>query len=172
MECTRSVFRLSGLVGLSVFIFACGARQSDLQDPGSPDDWADGFSIDDGVGNTGNYGDADGAREKTDAFIVRKESLDKVLDEGIGRFLGRLEVEPKLSARQRFVGWQIVRFNSPDRLGKALRPGDVVVAVNQQQIERPGQVAELWDNLRKARVIQIDVLRDGAPVSLSYAVVK
>ncbi len=156
-------YRVGLILLASCLTAACGSRQNSLEDPGSPDRWADDFSLEEEAPNP----DRSYRAETTNT--LSRDKLESVLDQGIGHFLGRLEVAPKLSERRRFVGWRILHLN---RLETSLRPGDVVVAVNQHRIERPGQVAKLWTNLRKAEVIQIDALRDGAPFSVSYDVVE
>lgn len=97
------------------------------------------------------------------ATIARAE-LDAVLDGGLGRFLGRVETEPAREAG-RFVGFRIValegRLVVNDLADRGLRPGDVVVRVNGQIIERPEQALTVWEGLRVASTLAIEYLRAG-----------
>lgn len=97
------------------------------------------------------------------ATIPRAE-LTLVLDGGLGRFLGRVETEPAREAGQ-FVGFRIVSLEgtlaSDGASGDGLRPGDVVLRVNGQIIERPEQALTVWEGLRVASTLAIEYLRAG-----------
>jgi hypothetical protein len=99
---------------------------------------------------------------------VERSALRRVLDAGIGSFLGSVQLIPRLDAHQRFVGWEIVRFAYPS---VDLYPGDVVLAVNHRVLERPDDALRLWDDLRASDVIEVVGERNGVPFRLRYQVV-
>jgi hypothetical protein len=95
--------------------------------------------------------------------MVSRSDLNEVLDGGVGRFLGNVEVAPYLDVRQRFIGWEIVRLKLT---GVDLRPGDIVLSVNQRKIERPNQVQKIWEDLRDTNAIYLSCRRAGKPFTV------
>jgi hypothetical protein len=103
---------------------------------------------------------------------LRRSSLVKTIDAGLGRWLQTVSVDPKVE-RGRFRGW-IVRSlpaGDPCYAGVDLRADDVVVRVNGRSIERPEQAHELWVSLRSSPALVIDFLRAGQPRTLRFAIV-
>ena len=90
------------------------------------------------------------------------------------RFLGRVATEP---AREdgAFVGFRVVSIEDaltvPDTEGLGVRPGDVVVRVNGQAIERPEQALAVWEGLRVASTLAIEYLRAGERREARFAIV-
>lgn len=97
----------------------------------------------------------------SDGTISRAELLP-ILDAGLGRFLQGVDVEAVREAGK-FVGFRIVRLwpEDPRFADAAVRPGDVVVRVNGQAIERPEQALAAWNGLRVASELVVSFLRDG-----------
>jgi type II secretory pathway component PulC len=100
------------------------------------------------------------------AASVGRAELQRLLDAGPGQFLQSVQVKAFFYGG-RFTGWEIVRLTA-NRLD--LRPGDVVSTVNDHTIERPEQLARLWEDLRAARTIVIRGFRRGQPLELRVAV--
>ncbi|MBX7194178.1 MAG: hypothetical protein K1X94_19140 [Sandaracinaceae bacterium] len=102
---------------------------------------------------------------------IQRAALDEVLSRGPGAFLSKVAVEPNL-VEGRFTGFRVTElrdtalFESVD-----LQPGDTIVSVNGQPIERPEQAFEVWSGLRVASELTVDVLRDGQPRQLRYPIV-
>lgn len=102
---------------------------------------------------------------------IRRADLDGVLVAGLGAFLSRVAVEPDLQ-EGRFVGFRLTELRDQELFASVdLLPGDTVVAVNGQPIERPEQAFEAWTSLRVASELTVDVLRAGAPRRLRYPIV-
>lgn len=107
-----------------------------------------------------------------DGTIARSQ-LIPILDAGLGRFLQGVKTEPH-TRNGDFVGFRLLgppwpedgRFDDVD-----LRAGDVVVQVNGQPIERPGQMHRIWESLRVASELVIDYVRGGERRELRYAIV-
>jgi S1-C subfamily serine protease len=107
----------------------------------------------------------------------RVDALDRgevlaVLDEGLGSFLRRVEVEAVVQTG-RFEGFRIVGL-FPDAYwrGVDLRPGDVVTAVNGMPIERETEAYAAFESLRSAKELRVSLVRDGEPRELSLPIVE
>jgi hypothetical protein len=103
---------------------------------------------------------------------IRRSDLVAVLDAGLGRFLQGVQIEASLDDG-RFVGFRLVslypddpRFRSID-----LAPGDVVVRVNGQSVERPEQAFQVWDGLRVASQLLVEYLRAGERREIRFDIV-
>jgi general secretion pathway protein C len=106
----------------------------------------------------------------TSGTIARAE-LDQVLNAGPGAFLQGVRVDPELDGGH-FRGWRVRTFWPCDaRYAHVdLVAGDVVVRVNGSSIERPETLMHVWDGLREATALDVELDRDGAPVHLRYAI--
>ena len=91
---------------------------------------------------------------------LSRAALDTALDAGPGAFLATVKLRAVTSGG-RFVGWQI-RGMDPRYASAGIEVGDVVRQVNGQRIDRPDDLVALWQVLRGASAIELDVLRDGA----------
>lgn len=112
------------------------------------------------------------AREAdVDGHIHRAELLP-VLEAGLGRFLQGVETRPVVRDGQ-FVGFRLVTLwpQDPRFQDLPLGAGDVVVRVNGQPIERPGQALQVWNGLRVASALYVEYLRDGEEKDLRFAIV-
>lgn len=100
---------------------------------------------------------------------VGRAELDAVLDRGIGALIhGGIEVDPRLDLRNRFLGWEVVRFAYK---WVDIRPGDVVSRINGHPLGKPTEVQALWDALRTADEIVVRGERGGASFELRFAIV-
>jgi len=103
---------------------------------------------------------------------LTRAGLDDTVRAGLGAFLATLEVSPTF-ARGRFVGWRLdaardlSRWN---RAGMALQRGDVVTAVNGGSLERPDDALAIFNALRGAAELRVDIVRAGQPLTLRLAV--
>lgn len=98
---------------------------------------------------------------------IQRAALDEVLAAGPGRLLRRVAVKASVKGG-RFKGWEVVR--SPWR-EVDLVAGDVVLAVNGRTLEHPLELKVLWDDLRKASTIAVEVDRKGQKFALEFAIV-
>jgi type II secretory pathway component PulC len=98
---------------------------------------------------------------------LSRVALKKVMERGPQRFVAGVRVSPHL-VEGRFVGFRIDGFSSDGPLvnGRHILPGDVVVRVNQEPIERPEQFMRAWDVVRGADALDVELLRGGQ--SLRY----
>lgn len=101
---------------------------------------------------------------------IARDELDAVLDAGIGRFLQRVDTEPELDGG-RFVGFRLVALRTSLFDGVDLQVGDTVLRVNGLPLERPEDAVAIWETLRSAGELTVDLLRDGQERRLRVPVV-
>lgn len=104
----------------------------------------------------------------SEGTIARAE-LDQVLADGIGRFLQQVETEPHLD-EGRFVGFRFTQLRSEFLTGVDLRPGDTLLSVNGLPLERPEEAVQIWNALRVASELTVEVLREGERRQLRFAI--
>lgn len=100
---------------------------------------------------------------------IPRAELDAVLELGVGRFLQRVTTTPHVEGGS-FVGHRLVELNDPIFAGVDLQPGDTLLRVNGMPLERPEQAVAVWNALRVASELTLDLLRDGEPRQLRYAI--
>ena len=105
------------------------------------------------------------------AGVIVRADLDAILDQGPGAFLARVEVEPVMEG-EAFVAFQVAALHDPAMFdGVDLLPGDRLVSINGQRIERPEHAMTVWSSLRVASELTVVVLRGGQPHELRFAIV-
>ncbi|MGM0577033.1 MAG: hypothetical protein ACQEXJ_15010 [Myxococcota bacterium] len=106
-----------------------------------------------------------------DRFLIRRTTLDEVLERGPSWFIQRIRVDPVVIDEE-FYGFR-VRSILPDVEGfdrEAIVPGDIVQRVNGQPIGRPEQFMRAWSSLEDAGHISVRILRDGRPMRVTWIV--
>jgi type II secretory pathway component PulC len=103
---------------------------------------------------------------------LRRAELVRVLDAAPGNFLRHVQTEPRFHGG-RFTGWRLTAFYPGDSRfsGVDLQAGDVVVRVNGRSIEQPEQLMVVWDALRQAPELVVELERDGRPRTLRWTIV-
>lgn len=105
------------------------------------------------------------------AGTIRRDELLRVLAASPGAFLAHVDVEPVVVGAA-FRGWRLRSFFAGDpRLGAALRPGDVVLRVNDRSVERPEQFMEVWQAAAARADLTVDLLRDQRPTRLAWRII-
>jgi type II secretory pathway component PulC len=114
---------------------------------------------------------APAARPATPAGTISRNELLGLLDKSPGAFLQHVEVSPRFSGG-RFAGWRIgALFPGDDRFAHCeVQAGDVVLRVNGRSVEKPEQLMEVWQLLRSAPALEIDLERNGEPRSLRWPI--
>ena len=103
--------------------------------------------------------------------VIHRAALDAVLDDGIGRFLGRVEISPVMEGTA-FVAFELTTLRDEALFeGVDLRPGDRIVSINGQAIERPDDAFSVWSGLRVASELALVVSRAGETRELRFAIV-
>jgi len=102
---------------------------------------------------------------------LARADVERVVDAGLGRFLGHVALEPKLSAGK-FTGWSIVALDPPESWnGVDLRPGDVVTKINGMAIERDTEAFDAFQAVRQAPALEVSYLRADQPRRLHLDIV-
>ena len=112
-----------------------------------------------------------GARAAIASGTLQRADVERVVDAGLGRFLGNVVVEPSLSAGK-FAGWSIVGFEPAGAwAGIDLRPGDVVTKINGLPIEREVDAFDAFQAVRQAQTLEVSYLRQNQPRTLRFTIV-
>lgn len=111
------------------------------------------------------------ARAAVATGTLQRADVERVVDAGLGRFLGSVVIEPSLSAGK-FTGWSITGIEPADLWGGVdLRPGDVVTKINGMPIEREIQAFDAFQAVRQAPTLEISYLRQNQPRTLRFTIV-
>jgi type II secretory pathway component PulC len=102
---------------------------------------------------------------------IPRADLNHFLDGSPGAFLQQVAPEA-IFKDGRFYGWKLTRFFPGDARFAAidLRAGDVVRRVNGNTLERPEQLITVWQSLRTASFLQVDVERGTVARTLRWAI--
>jgi len=103
--------------------------------------------------------------------LQRSEVLD-FLENGPATLLRSVPVTPVLEG-DALVGYQIDDFFVNDSRFERidLQRGDIVTAVNQDRLLRPEDLFAVWESLRAAPRLQIDVIRENTLRTLTWEIV-
>ena len=91
---------------------------------------------------------------------MTRAEFEAVHRKGPQRFIATVRVDPVMK-KGRFVGYRLVGVSadSPMASSQNIRPGDIVVSVNKESLERPEQFMRAWDVIRDAQSLDIMILR-------------
>jgi hypothetical protein len=106
-----------------------------------------------------------------DAGEIPRDKLLTVLGAGPGRFLQRVRVKKASDDQGRFAGWRIVELFPGEGGTTAIVPGDIVVRVNGQSVERPEQFKTVWDSLALSSELVVTVRRGAQQSDVRYRIV-
>ena len=102
---------------------------------------------------------------------IARPDLNAVLDAGPAPLLALVETRAR-KRDGRFVGFEIVSFNDDEPPAcPALRAGDVLLSVNGMRIERPEHLFEVFQALRSATALELELIRDEQTTVLTYVIV-
>lgn len=101
-----------------------------------------------------------------EAKMTRAE-VAKVIEAGPQRFIASLRVEPH-SVGGKFIGYRLsgVTTDGPLVNSQSVLPGDIIISVNREPLERPDQFMRAWEVAKGADVIEVLLLR--GPQRLLY----
>lgn len=103
---------------------------------------------------------------------LSRTTVSKVMERGPQRFVAGMRVSAHL-VEGRFVGFRIDGFTSDGPLvnSRHILPGDVVLRVNAEPIERPEQFMRAWDVVRDADTLDVLLLRGGQQLRYHWKLV-
>jgi len=104
---------------------------------------------------------------------IPRAQLLLVLQQGVGRMLQKVHIEPHLE-RGHFAGWTIVSLfdGTPELSRGLLLPGDTLLRVNGQSIERPEQFKNVWDSLPTEAELVLRIARNGKQSEIRHRIVQ
>jgi type II secretory pathway component PulC len=104
--------------------------------------------------------------------VLRRAAIVRVVDRGLGQWLSQVRVVAARSG-SKFTGWEIHQLYPGDPCYRAvdLQVGDVVTRVNGASLEKPDQANQVFQGLRTAASLDIELVRQGVPRRVSLAIV-
>jgi hypothetical protein len=84
--------------------------------------------------------------------------LHNVLGRSAGDFLRLVEIEAE-TRNGAFVGWRVITLSENKPSWLDVIPGDVVTSINGMPVERPEDAQRIWETLRIASEVRIDLRR-------------
>jgi type II secretory pathway component PulC len=111
------------------------------------------------------------AQSVAPAGVIPRRELNRMLDAAPGVFFQHVVPEPRFRAG-RFYGWRLAQFFPGDArfAGVDVRAGDVVLRVNGSSVERPEQLMQVWDGLRHAHELVVELERAGVARHLRWTI--
>lgn len=104
--------------------------------------------------------------ERNGRTAIRRSALLALQQRGGQHFIQLVRARPYLT-NNRFRGWRIIDYRGPGRLS----PGDIVLRVNEQSIERPEEFIAVWDSMVDRDTLVVELVRAGARHTLSFPIV-
>jgi membrane-associated protease RseP (regulator of RpoE activity) len=103
---------------------------------------------------------------------VARADLIAVLDAGPATLLRELDLQAVTDSGN-FSGWQIISIVSADSPASLadLQPNDVIGKINGQPIGKPDQLMAVWESLRTAPTLEVEVTRNQVAYSLFFRIV-
>src|SRR5690606_30723498 len=102
-------------------------------------------------------------------FLVSRAEVDSAL-ENMSQLFTQIRAVPHFEGGQSigFRLFAIRRGSLFDRIG--LKNGDIVTAINGSPMTDPSKAVSLLQELRDARSLEVDALRNQQPLKLSYTI--
>jgi hypothetical protein len=110
------------------------------------------------------------AKSGDEAYLgtINREGLVAIVDQGLGRFLQRVKLEPALLSGK-FQGFRVAGLD-PAWQGVGVESGDVIMRLNGLAIERPEQALTAFESLRTASEVKVEFTRAGVLSHVSYRI--
>lgn len=107
-------------------------------------------------------------------LVIARPALDRLIAAGPGALLGQVVLEPQRGADRKFQGFRIVSLfgDTPEVLRYGVRPGDILVSSQGQRVVTPGDLLTVFQKLRGARTVEVQVRRAGETLVLQWPVVE
>ncbi len=104
---------------------------------------------------------------------IRRSELAEVRRRGPAWLLSQVPLEPVISTGRRFLGFRLVAIfdGGPRVTASGVAVNDVVQRVNGQPLRTPDDLMRILESLRRAPVMELQVLRDGSPRRIRLPIV-
>ena len=115
---------------------------------------------------------AEGGAAPSGPTSLERAAVDAFLANGPHWFIRQVAMEPAHMG-DKFVGFRIVSFfeGDPRFSNVDLRPGDVVIRVNDMPIGKPDQFMKAWEDLKAARKLEVEYVRGGSVRLLEWTII-
>lgn len=166
--------------GALVCLLGCGAAQAESDDGPRQESIAPQKQRAQRTGSGARSDDGEpkgsGARaEPTVAgpLVIPRPVLDRVIAAGPGALLAQVVLQPERGADKKFMGFRIVSLfgDTPEVLRYGVRPGDLLLSSQGQRIVTPGDMLTVFQRLRGAQSVEVQVRRAGETLILQWPVV-
>jgi type II secretory pathway component PulC len=107
---------------------------------------------------------AQGKKSEPKATLIEgtmtRAAVAKVIEAGPQRFIASVRVEP-YTVKGKFIGYRLVGVAADGPLinSQSVFPGDVIISVNHEPLERPDQFMRAWEVAKSATALEILLLR-------------
>lgn len=101
--------------------------------------------------------------------VIIRQDLNDLLAAGPAAILAAVVTEPVLQ-NGRFIGFRIARFADTAPRTIDLRAGDIILKANGRSIERPENYYAVFEDLKIATELRLEVLRNGETTTLVYPI--
>ena len=104
---------------------------------------------------------------------LQRREVDEFLAQGPAWFIRNVDVVPARIG-DGFAGFQVVRFFEGDpRFARVdIKPGDVVVRVNDMPIGKPDQFMKAWEDMKVASELTVEYVRGASKRVLRWEIVE
>ena len=109
-------------------------------------------------------GSAHGKKSDAKATLIEgtmtRAEVAKVIEAGPQRFIASLRVEPHIVSGK-FIGYRLsgVTTDGPLVNSQSVLPGDIIISVNREPLERPEQFMRAWEVAKSAPNLEVLLLR-------------
>jgi type II secretory pathway component PulC len=116
--------------------------------------------------------DAEVTEAPREPLTIYQDEMEAALQRGLQPLIADVNLRP-VHEGGRFVGWRIqfLKPAEPPYRGCEVRPGDVIVTVNDSPLERPDQMMSAWKALETADHVTFHVIRGDKPLDITYRIV-
>ncbi len=101
-------------------------------------------------------------------FVIPRDRYDDAVLRGPSWFIQQVAVEPVVVGRS-FRGFMLTRLFGGNE-AQGLLVGDIVQRVNGRSIERPDQFMRVWQQLKGAEHLTVQIVRHNKPLELTWAI--
>lgn len=103
---------------------------------------------------------------------LERPLVERVLAAGPGWLLQQVHLDPTFTGKHKFSGFRISSLfdNSPKVLRFGIQPGDVLRAINGQKIVTPGDLLLVFERLKTANMLEVDVTRGAEDLHFRFPI--
>lgn len=93
-----------------------------------------------------------------------------VLSDGPPSVFRRVDVDPVIDTKGRFLGWRVLSVNDPDWAAGDVHPDDVITLVNGSDVKNPNDFFDVFQSLAFAPALVLSIRRNGQDLEVRYPI--